>query len=269
MIETDLESSLRQNIHALGSVVVAYSGGVDSAVVLAVAAQELGERALGITGISPSIASGEADAAIALAREIGARHETIATAEFDDERYRANPVNRCYFCKDELYGKLDAIARERGFVHVADGFNADDGTAPLDIRPGRAAAVRLGVRSPLAEAGVRKADVRAIAARLGLRVSDKPATPCLSSRIPHGTRIELDVLRRIDLAEQFLRASGFPVVRVRHFGRRARVEVPAADIDRLQARRANVERALHDVGYSEIEVDPRGYRVGSLNESNP
>jgi uncharacterized protein len=261
-----LEGALRENVASLGSVVVAYSGGVDSAVVLAIAAQELGARALAITGISPSMAIGEADAAAAAARAMGARHETLPTAEFDDERYRANPVNRCFFCKDELYSKLHQIAIERGYAFVVDGFNADDGTAPLDRRPGRGAAMRLGVRSPLAEAGLTKADVRSLAMRLGLAVWDKPATPCLSSRVPYGTRIEIDTLRRIDLAERFLRATGFPVVRVRHFGDKAKVEVPATDIDRLNGRRAQVERALRDVGYREIEIDPRGYRTGSLNE---
>jgi uncharacterized protein len=226
----------------------------------------LGARALGITGISPSLARGEAKAAAESARAIGARHETIVTAEFDDERYRANSGERCFFCKNELYGKLDKLARERGFAWVVDGFNADDGTTPLDVRPGRGAAKRLGVRSPLAEAGLGKANVRSLARRLALAVWDKPATPCLSSRVPRGTRIEIDMLRRIDLAERFLRATGFPVVRVRHFGDTARVEVPSADIGRLRERRALVEGALRHVGYATIEIDARGYRMGSLNE---
>jgi uncharacterized protein len=260
---------LRSAVHELGSAVVAYSGGVDSAVVAAVARQELGERALAVTGVSPSVASGELEAAVALAERIGIRHEIVATREFDNPAYRANPANRCFYCKDELYGRLAAMARDRGFACVVDGCNADDGTTQLDVRPGRGAAFARGVRSPLADAGMTKRDVRALAHELGLAVWDKPATPCLSSRVPHGRRIEIDDLRRIDLAERYLRASGFSVVRVRHFGVTARVEVPLGDVERLRSRQANVERALRDVGYTSVEIDARGYRTGSLNEDDP
>jgi uncharacterized protein len=264
MSERELYAAMRR----LGSVVVAFSGGVDSAVVLAAAVRELGDRALAVTAASPSVAQGELELAVALARGLGAAHVVVETREFEDPRYRANPVNRCFYCKEELYARLSAIALERGFDVVADGANADDGRAPLDRRPGRAAAAAHGVRSPLAELGIGKEQVRAIAARLGLSVWDKPATPCLSSRVPYGTRIELDDLRRIDLAERYLRASGFATVRVRHYGTLARVEVPPEDVERLRAMRGRVERALGAVGYREIDVDPRGYRVGSLNESS-
>jgi uncharacterized protein len=242
---------------------------VDSAVVAAVARQELGERALAVTGVSPSVASGELDAAVSLAEHIGIRHEIVATREFDNPAYRANPANRCFYCKDELYGLLAALARDRGYACVVDGCNADDGTTQLDVRPGRGAAAARGVRSPLADAGMTKRDVRALAHQLGLTVWDKPATPCLSSRVPHGTQIEIDDLRRIDLAERYLRATGFAVVRVRHFGETARVEVPLDDVGRLRSRQANLERALRDVGYTSVEIDPRGYRTGSLNEHDP
>jgi len=258
---------LRTAVRELGSAVIAYSGGVDSAVVAAVAQRELGAGALAVTGVSPSLARGELEAAQSLAARIGIRHETIATREFDNPAYRANPRNRCFYCKEELYGRLLAIARERGHAFVADGFNADDGTSPLDVRPGRAAALEFGVRSPLADAGMTKDDVRALAREFELPVWDKPATPCLSSRVPHGTAIETADLRRIDLAEQYLRASGFAVVRVRHFGDTARVEVPIPDIERLQASWPQVERALCDAGYRGAEIDPRGYRTGSLNEA--
>jgi len=257
---------LQTAVRELGSAVVAYSGGVDSAVVAAVARRELGVQALAITGVSPSLASGELEAARKLAARIGIQHEIVETREFDNPAYRANPRDRCFYCKEELYSALVAIARERGYAFVADGFNADDGASPLDVRPGRAAAVEFGVRSPLADTGMTKDDVRALAREFELPVWDKPATPCLSSRVPHGMAIETAALHRIDLAEQYLRASGFTLVRVRHFGDVARVEVPLAEIDRLRARWSNVERALCDVGYHQAEIDPRGYRTGSLND---
>jgi len=261
-------NALRACVDRLDSAVIAYSGGVDSALVAAIANERLGGRALAVTGVSASLASGELEAAAQLAERIGIAHETVATSEFDDPSYRANKSDRCFHCKDELFETLGALARARGFLHVADGTNADDGRSPLDRRPGGAAARAHGVRSPLAEAGLTKDDVRALARELDLPVWDKPATPCLSSRVPHGTPIELDDLRRIDLAERYLRASGFPVVRVRHFGERARIEVPLADVAALSARRTRVESALRDVGYTHVDIDPRGYRTGSLNEAN-
>lgn len=263
MIASRLEDAIA---HIGKRVIVAFSGGVDSSVVLAAAVRTLGGGALGITASSPSVAAGEVEAAAALARDIGAVHEIVETREFEDPRYRANEGDRCFYCKSELYARLAAIASARGYGAVLDGSNADDGTSALDVRPGRAAATRFGVRSPLAELGIGKGDVRRIASAYGLRVWDKPATPCLSSRVPHGTRIEVDDLRRIDLAERYLRASGFATVRVRHFGATARIEVPAGDLGRLRAIEGRAARALAAVGYEKMEIDPRGYRTGSLNE---
>ena len=247
------ERALREILRELQPLVVAYSGGVDSATLLAV------------TGRSPSLARGETEAAAALAAQIGARHEIIETHEFDDPRYRENGRDRCYHCKDELFSRLTKLARERGFAHVADGFNADDGRSPLDRRPGHQAGLRLGVRSPLAEAGLGKDDLRAIAQRLGLRVWNKPATPCLSSRVPYGMAIQEGDLRKIDLAERYLRALGYGIVRVRHFGDTALIEVPPERIVELCASRPRIEQALGSVGYTQVDIDPRGYRTGSLN----
>ena len=261
------ERRLEATIAVLDRVIVAFSGGVDSAVVLAAASRALGDGVLAVTASSPSVAQGEVESAALSAREIGAAHEIIDTREFDDPRYRANASDRCYYCKSELYSTLHRIASERGYPVVLDGTNADDGASPLDARPGRLAAVEFSVRSPLAELGIGKTEVRAIAARYGLRVADKPATPCLSSRVPHGSRIEIDDLRRIDLAERYLRANGFSTVRVRHFGSTARVEVPVEDIARLRDIETRASRALAAVGYDTLEIDSRGYRTGSLNET--
>lgn len=252
-------------IAPLGRVIVAFSGGVDSSVVLAGAVRALGDGALGVTASSPSVAEGEVEAAAVLAREIGASHEIVETHEFDEPRYRANGTDRCFHCKSELYSLLARLADQRGFAAVLDGSNADDGKTALDVRPGQAAAKRFGVRSPLAELGIGKDEVRALASHYGLRVWDKPATPCLSSRVPHGTAIEIDDLRRIDLAERYLRANGFSTVRVRHFGATARIEVPVGDVARLHAIEERAARALAAVGYETVEIDPRGYRTGSLN----
>jgi pyridinium-3,5-biscarboxylic acid mononucleotide sulfurtransferase len=258
------EARLRAIFRGLGSCVVAFSGGVDSALVLHVAAQELGERAVGITARSESLAEREYGGAVAFAAGIEVRHEVIETRELSDPNYAANPVDRCYFCKSELYGKLAEIARERGVAAIVDGYNRDD---EGDWRPGRKAAREHDVRSPLYEAGLRKADVRALARRLGLEVWDKPALACLSSRFPYGTAITLELLRQVDRAEQAVHDAGFRACRVRHHGEIARIEVPPGDVAALAdpERRAQIVEGVRAAGYRYVTLDLGGYVSGGFN----
>jgi uncharacterized protein len=248
------------------SVIVAFSGGVDSAYLAWAATHVLGrDRVLCITADSPSYPDHHRQLALAVARRFDLRHEIIRTHELERPDYSANPVNRCYYCKHELYTTLTRIAAERGFATIVDGTNADDRG---DYRPGRQAAREFGVRSPLDEVGLTKMDIRELSRCVGLPTWDEPASACLSSRIPYNSAVTGDKLRMIERAERVLRDFGFRVCRVRHHDDLARVEIGVDELPRALEPdlTARIVAAIEALGYRQVTIDPRGYRVGSLNE---
>src|SRR5687767_12121935 len=259
-------SRLRERLSSFESVIVAFSGGVDSAYLAWAATEALGPSALCITADSPSYPDHHRQLALRLAREFGLRHEIVSTAELDRPEYRANPVNRCYFCKHELYTTLSRLAAERGIAAIVDGSNADDRG---DYRPGRQAAREFGVLSPLDEADLTKDEIRVLSHDAGLPTWDEPASACLSSRIPYFSEVTDAKLRMIEAAEVVLRDMGFRICRVRHHETIARLELGRDEIARaLEPETADaIDRALRALGYAHVTVDLRGYRLGSLNEA--
>ncbi|MBI4463282.1 MAG: ATP-dependent sacrificial sulfur transferase LarE, partial [Acidobacteria bacterium] len=264
-LETKAEQ-LRNLLQEMGRLLVCFSGGVDSSYLLAESVKAVGENAVALTAVSPSLAPEEGADAQCLARQLGARHILVETQELDDPRYAANPVNRCYFCKTEVYGVAVKQARRLGILHVLDGFNVDDRG---DHRPGRQAAREWGVRSPLDELGFTKAEIREAARWMGLPVWDKPALACLSSRFPYGTQITPERLTQVWQCERVLRALGFRVCRVRYYGVEARIEIAAEETHRLflSEVRDEILRRFQEAGFASITVDLQGYRTGSLNEA--
>ncbi len=267
-METALEikaARLRELLRSLGSAVVAYSGGADSSLLLKLAHSELGDRSLAVIGTSATYPGKEMEEALAVAGLVGARCVVVETGELSDARFAGNPPDRCYYCKSELFERLKLVAEKNSMAWVLDGSNADD---LKDIRPGSRAAREKGVRSPLQEVGLSKAEVRELARLLGLPNWSKPAQACLASRIPYGDAITVEKLRRIAAAEEVLQQIGFSQVRVRAHGQVARIEVPASELDKLTPDRVRnqVVREFKGLGFVFVCLDMEGYRTGSLNE---
>ena len=257
-------AEVRTIVRSLGSALVAYSGGVDSTLILKLAMDELGEGAVAVLASSPAYPESEQSAARDLARSLGARLVEVTTSEVELEVYARNNPDRCFHCKEELFDTLEPVRRDLGLSHLVYGATADDAG---DHRPGHASAVKRGVRFPLLEAGMAKSEIRAAARTLGLPNWNKPSFACLSSRIPHGTPVTVAALRQIEAAEDAIKALGFTQVRVRHHGDVARIEVDAADIARVIAEREHVAGAVRAAGYKFVSVDLEGYSTGHLNRT--
>ena len=256
--------SLKRILSEMSGVVVAFSGGTDSTLLLKVAHDELGDKALAVTAVSPSLSAEELQSARRMAKKMGAPHLVIDSDELDNPDYTANSPERCYHCKHVLFDELLELAREKSLTHVVDGCNVDD---LGDHRPGMRAARELGVRSPLMEAGLTKADIRTLSRKLGLPTWNKPSGACLASRIPYGTAITRERLKQIEDAERFVRSLGISQVRVRLHDDIARIEVDAESMPILLENRSPIVEELQRLGFSYVTADLEGYRTGSMNET--